>query len=698
MKRRVLYILFALLFGYQGVGYGQINTERVMDIGRNALYFEDYILSIQYFNKVIRVKPYLAEPYFYRAIAKYSLDDYKGAQADCDKVLEINPFMINVFNLKGILQERMGDSKAAAAAFSDGLKMESTNLNLLFNRGISYINLKDYTSAVSDYTELLKYDPKNSSALGNRGMAKLAAGDTLGCIADLDKMVAVNSYAPESYTTRGMLFYKQGKFDLALNDLNKAIELSPNENANLYLNRGVIKYQLDDLRGTMADFDKVIELEPKNGTAYTNRGILRAQVGDVNKAIEDFSRVLALDPTDMMMLMYRGELFMQVNQYRKALNDFNVVAEEYPKYGPLYASRARAKQMLNDFKGAQLDNNTAMKLEHDRMERDLKDDKKSASKEKKETRKKSDKDLKNRAKLAVMDDFGDDTQEQVMVETVRGRVQNKDIAINLEPMFGLSFFTADSASHRRVFYNTTVDAFNKKSKFGKPLLFTNREVEEDGSNLNTTARYNTISDLSNQYEADSTNNELLLTRAVLYSSVLNFNSAIADYDHLIAHNPLNAIAYFNRAYSRFKMVEIIQSLDVDNVNMPMNQNLMGNKKSVEEEPKKETKILDYETVIADLDKVIASDGTLEYAYYNRGYVRSMNRNYDGALADFSKAIELNPYFAEAYYNRGLTLIYLREVNQGVFDLSKAGELGLYKAYNVIKRYGVKQSATNESEK
>ena len=31
----------------------QINTDQVLRIGRNALYFEDYVLSIQYFNQVI---------------------------------------------------------------------------------------------------------------------------------------------------------------------------------------------------------------------------------------------------------------------------------------------------------------------------------------------------------------------------------------------------------------------------------------------------------------------------------------------------------------------------------------------------------------------------------------------------------------------------------------------------------------------
>ena len=33
--------------------FSQINTDKVMTVGRNALYFEDYVLSIQYFNQVI---------------------------------------------------------------------------------------------------------------------------------------------------------------------------------------------------------------------------------------------------------------------------------------------------------------------------------------------------------------------------------------------------------------------------------------------------------------------------------------------------------------------------------------------------------------------------------------------------------------------------------------------------------------------
>ena len=57
-----------------------VNAEQVLAIGRNVLSMEDYMLSIQYFNRAIKAKPYLADPYFFRAIAKLNLGDYKGSR------------------------------------------------------------------------------------------------------------------------------------------------------------------------------------------------------------------------------------------------------------------------------------------------------------------------------------------------------------------------------------------------------------------------------------------------------------------------------------------------------------------------------------------------------------------------------------------------------------------------------------------
>ena len=60
MLRRLL-LLLMLITGTTQVS-GQINTEQVLRIGANTHYFEDYVLSIQYFNQVISVNPSLFLP------------------------------------------------------------------------------------------------------------------------------------------------------------------------------------------------------------------------------------------------------------------------------------------------------------------------------------------------------------------------------------------------------------------------------------------------------------------------------------------------------------------------------------------------------------------------------------------------------------------------------------------------------------
>ena len=113
-----------------------------MNIGRNALYFEDYILSMQYFNQVIKVKPYMAEPYFYRGVAKLSLDDFKGAEEDCTLCIERNPFIVNAYQVRGIARQNLGDYQGAIDDYTEGLRYAPEDRSFLNNKAIAEVQLK----------------------------------------------------------------------------------------------------------------------------------------------------------------------------------------------------------------------------------------------------------------------------------------------------------------------------------------------------------------------------------------------------------------------------------------------------------------------------------------------------------------------------------------------------------------------------
>ena len=186
--------------------------------------------------------------------------------------------------------------------------------------------------------------------------------------------------------------------------------------------------------------------------------------------------------------------------------------------------------------------------------------------------------------------------------------------------------------------------------------------------------------------------------------VLNYNSAIADYDYIINSANFKAqshFPYFNRAYVRFKMVEMMQGFQQEDLpeNLVLNTRMTSSSSSVKKdntaEENKKQQSVDFELIEKDLLKVMEIDPNFEFAYYNLGILKCVQKDFEAALQLFNKAIELNPYFSEAYFNRGLTHIYLNEDEKGTMDLSKAGELGLYKAYNVIKRYGKQKKEAQE---
>ena len=48
-----------------------------------------------------------------------------------------------------------------------------------------------------------------------------------------------------------------------LADLNEALRLDTRE-SGYYINRGLVRYQMNDLRGAMADYDQVISMDSRN--------------------------------------------------------------------------------------------------------------------------------------------------------------------------------------------------------------------------------------------------------------------------------------------------------------------------------------------------------------------------------------------------------------------------------------------------
>ena len=686
--RRQFLLLFLFITGLWPV-VAQLNTERITYIGRNALYFEDYVLAIQYFNRVIQVKPYLADPYFYRSVAKLSLEDYLGAEADASEAIERNPFIVDAYQVRGIARQNTGNYQGAIDDYTAGLRYAPENRQMLLNKAIAEVQSEQYSQADTTFARLIALHPAYYNAYVSRGQYRIMQGDTVAALADLDKAIEVDRHRAQAYSQRGVLtaVYRHD-YDAALADLDRAVRLEPNTPSH-YINRALIRYYREDLRGAMDDYDKVISLEPTNLIARYNRGLLLLSVGAKNDALADFNYYLQREPDNLMARYNRAILLSDLGEYRAAVGDFDAVLEAYPEfYQGLYA-RSEAKRLSGDTAGGKKDYQQAMALYEASKKAGATpsgDDKDDTGTDAGKVRKESDRNINKFDRLLVADNTAG--VEQEYTSEIRGRIQDRAQRVEISPQFTLTYYEKTEGVRRGAAYVPQLDELNRSRLFAKRLLLSN--VAQPLDSLQAASHFASVSDYSRLIDINPSNPVPYFGRAIDFMLLQDFDNALSDLDQVVALSPDFMFAYFLRAYVRCKQIEYIlsttpsknpvaYSLSIDPVAVGQSSKLSD--LGLVQEPS----TVEYEMVLRDYDRAIALAPDFACAYYNRANVRCSRQDFKAALVDYTAAIERNPDFAEAYYNRGLVYIYLGRNDEGIADLSKAGELGIVAAYNVIKR-------------
>ena len=493
--------------------------------------------------------------------------------------------------------------------------------------------------------------------------------DTVAALADFNKALELDKYDPDAWSARAIVRLQQARYAEAESDLDRAVRLSA-KNAGNYINRALARFHQNNLRGAMNDYDLALDIDPNNFIGHYNRGLLRARVGDDNRAIEDFDFVLSMEPDNMMAVFNRGLLRAQTGDYRGAVKDYSTVIAQYPNFMAGYYHRAEARRKMGDVKGAEKDEFTIMKAQLDKQNGVNRQQtaQRADADDKEKTRKKSDKNMNNYRKIVIADDAD---AGQRYTSDYRGRVQDKNVNIKLEPMFALTYYEKMSDVKRAVNYHKGIEELNRSGVLSKRLHITNMEAPLTEEQVKF--HFALIDTHTSAIVSDEQDASKRFARALDFYLVQDFSSALEDLTQTILLDGDFFPAYFMRALIRCKELEYRKAEQAA-------------EKEQASEKTRDITAVDYEIVRKDIDKVIQLAPDFVFAYYNRANVSAMLKDYRAALADYDKAIELNPDFAEAYFNRGLTHIFLGNNKLGISDLSKAGELGIVSAYNVIKRF------------
>ncbi len=132
--------------------------------------------------------------------------------------------------------------------------------------------------------------------------------------------------------------------DKVIGDYTKAIELNPDE-ASAYVKRGLayrVKCKYDR---AVADFGRAIELG--NDSAYLERGSVYREKGEYDKAIVDYTKEIELCHQDPIAFYERGNAYKALGKKFEAIADF----EEFIKLAKESGIVEHAKQEVERLRG-----------------------------------------------------------------------------------------------------------------------------------------------------------------------------------------------------------------------------------------------------------------------------------------------------------------------------------------------------------
>lgn len=188
-----------------------------------------------------------------------TLARYPQAILSFDRAILLKPDFGEAYLMRARARVSLYDAQASIPDFSRGIALRPRDPLAYIDRGRAYLLVKKYPEAIADATSAIQIEGSLAAAFNLRASATRDSGDPVK----------------------------------ALQDFNRAVELTPN--ADNYYQRGATHQLLGHHREAISDFSQTIAFAPDQAHAYFARSESELAIGDSKAAQEDHLRGRILD-------------------------------------------------------------------------------------------------------------------------------------------------------------------------------------------------------------------------------------------------------------------------------------------------------------------------------------------------------------------------------------------------------------------
>lgn len=290
---RIFFLWMLCLSGWEGLraqlDSAQLRAIRVfqwrLDIDA-AVEKGKYERALHLWVDVLEADPNNPEHYFHRSKLFQRMGDYPAALSDCHILIRLEPESYRGYWRRAelyFLQERYSHTLAdldRALYYADPPQVKSA---ILFDRGFCYEVQHQYQQAKDDYVLITTlYNPKHVKALHHLGISWNELQQPDSAIVVLKKAIVLEPEKPGAYISLGYSYLLKKDYPTALPFLDRAVELSADDDYSLALalnNRGYCRLRMEQWREAGRDIRKSLTINPEQPFAYRNQALWHQEQG-----------------------------------------------------------------------------------------------------------------------------------------------------------------------------------------------------------------------------------------------------------------------------------------------------------------------------------------------------------------------------------------------------------------------------------
>ena len=299
--RLFLFLCIMLLYSAKGMSAQKIEKSEGESEGEAFEHFVngdllelygDFPSALAEYQKAVALQPRIPEIRYALARAYLILRDVDSAKKEA---LQIEPKDADTYRLLGDCYRASQQGDSAAQAYSMALELDSTDLNSLWYLAVYWEQKNDINKAI-DYWK---------------------------------KIGSLQSFSPAVHLQLATLLFQIGKYDEAVSEYKKVLDLQPDNRKALY-GLGQSYEANNDLQEAIGAYKRILELEPANEQVRNRIIALYYQTGEKDEAIKEAETYSILSPDDPNTRKRLGVLYLSQGDYQKAESLFVLYIQSKP--------------------------------------------------------------------------------------------------------------------------------------------------------------------------------------------------------------------------------------------------------------------------------------------------------------------------------------------------------------------------------